>query len=341
MAPTVLTGRRRVRPRLSVPAAAPSLRLSFGMLGFPFAEPAFATLVPPGDPLAAGGPAAPAANGVVHVISSDEWRRVCETEGVGSRAAGYQVVEVDCIVYPRGGPGGNSGGGGATRGPALRAVTLQGAEASLHSHERRALPSERYLNLLREGEPATGKGGHGGESFVRLPRPCVRPALPRHRRRRRWRGLVGRLDGQPRRLPSAWLYLSAPPLPPPPGAAFHGLDPVYQAYLDSLEPYSPGGGPSLARAAGALAAAAVTAAAAAPALPLLAAVQLLDAAAAPKRPAAGDGSDSGSGNIGDEEQGRATAAGLVGAAAGRVAWAVHDAVLEPALGSGCRNGPLQ
>lgn len=36
MCPSVLTGRRRVTPRVSAPAAAPALRLSFGMLGFPF-----------------------------------------------------------------------------------------------------------------------------------------------------------------------------------------------------------------------------------------------------------------------------------------------------------------
>jgi hypothetical protein len=340
MAPAVLTGRRGVRPRASAPAAAPALRLSFGMVGFPFSEPAFATLVAPGHPLAAGGPAAPPAHGVVHVISAAEWRRVCETEGVSSSGAGYQVVEVDCFLYSRGGPwggpssvataggssgnngsssgkncGGDGGGGAGGGAPArVRALTLQGAEASLHRGERGALPSARYLGLLREGAmPCAGRG--------RLWRCLQRPARREERAARGWA-----TEWHPMRPRRARRPL-APPLAP--GAAFHGLDPSYRSYLDSLEAYSPGPGPSLPRAAGALAAAAAAAAAAAPVVPLLAAVQLLDAAAGPRRGSGGGGSDSGG----------AAAAGLVGAAAGRVAWAVHDAVLEPAFGSGCRNEP--
>ncbi len=176
MSPAVLTGRRRVTPRLSLPAAVPALRLSFGMLGFPFSEPAFATVLPPSHPLVAGGRAAPVLHGVVHVISRDEWAAICRSEGVGSSTAGYQLVEVQCELYRPGqtySPSPNAGGSsssststssseggqqgdGGRRAGVLQAVTLQGAEASLHRSWRGALPSTRYLNLLRTGESAGG-----------------------------------------------------------------------------------------------------------------------------------------------------------------------------------------
>lgn len=47
-----------------------------------------------------------------------------------------QVVEVECLLYD---------------GTRVRAATLQAAPASLHSGERQALPSRRYLNLLKDG----------------------------------------------------------------------------------------------------------------------------------------------------------------------------------------------
>jgi hypothetical protein len=124
MSPAVLTGRRRVRPRVSAPAVAPSQRLSFGMVGLPFAEPAFATLLPPGHALVAGG--APPAHGVVHVVSGEEWAQICRSEGVGARGVGYQVIEVELQLYGTGrGRGGSSGGGGPDWGGVVRALTLQ------------------------------------------------------------------------------------------------------------------------------------------------------------------------------------------------------------------------
>ena len=125
MAPSVLTGRRRVRPRVSLPAAAPGLRLSFGMLGFPFSEPAFATVVGPGHPLAAGGADAPPAHGVLHVITREDWAWVCSTEGVGSSSAGYQVVEAAVEPYESGGQWQGQGAAGGGGGRTLQAVTLQ------------------------------------------------------------------------------------------------------------------------------------------------------------------------------------------------------------------------
>ncbi|KAI8467962.1 MAG: hypothetical protein J3K34DRAFT_523335 [Monoraphidium minutum] len=271
MAPSVLSGRRRVRPRVSVPAAAPALRLSFGMLGFPFAEPAFATLVPPGHPLAAGGAAAPPAHGVLHAVSREEWAWICSTEGVGSSSAGYQVVEVECTPY-RPGRRWEGGGGGGARRPALRAVTLQGAPASLHDSRRNALPSSRYLGLLKTG------------------------------------------------------------------AAHHGLCPSYRAYLDALEPYGSGAGPSAPwRAAGAAAAAAVLASAAAPALPLIVGSRLLAGPPSGAGPAAAGGGGGGTAGPAPEASPLEAVSAVLGAAAMRATWAVHDGVLASVFGSGCSN----
>ncbi|GBF90203.1 hypothetical protein Rsub_03336 [Raphidocelis subcapitata] len=269
MSPSVLTGRRRVRPRVSLPAVAPAQRLSFGMIGLPFSEPAFATLLPPGHALAAGGAGAPEAHGVVHAVSGEEWSQICRTEGVGARGVGYQVIEVELELYASGGGGGGRGGG------VVRALTLQGAEASLHSSGRRALPSRRYLDLLRSG------------------------------------------------------------------AAHHGLDPEYRAWLDSLEAYEAARAPAsygLARAAGALASGAVMLASAAPALPLVAASQLLNSAGAAA--AAANGGGAGPGSEGQQGGALAAASAQLGAAAMRATWAAHDSLLSGLFGSGCSNvGP--
>jgi hypothetical protein len=46
MSPSVLTGRRKVRPRASAPCELRDWSLCFNMLGLPYAEPGFASIEP-------------------------------------------------------------------------------------------------------------------------------------------------------------------------------------------------------------------------------------------------------------------------------------------------------
>lgn len=116
MNPQVLTGRRRVRPRQSVPCYVPGYHLSFGVQGFPWAEPGFATISPCRGscdsplPLGAEQPAVqsssswrtrmcagnvPCLHAVLHRISKQEWEMVKASEGVAlgseNSGVGYQV----------------------------------------------------------------------------------------------------------------------------------------------------------------------------------------------------------------------------------------------------------
>lgn len=64
-----------------------------------------------------------------------------DAHSVGAVACGcMQVVEVDCVLYDN--------------QTVIKALTLQAAEASLHSPTRPVSPSARYLRLLQEGGPA-------------------------------------------------------------------------------------------------------------------------------------------------------------------------------------------
>jgi hypothetical protein len=260
MSSATLTGRRRVVPRRSVPAMLPQYGLSFGMLGAPYSEPGFAVLQPLLGPeqrqrqksqawwpvleterrmlqqqrqreRPAGAPPRPspppAAHGVLHLLSRDDWRRVLASEGVAdlgggsekhSMSLGYRPARVRCSAYDpcarRGGPPppAPSREGDSTPQPTplsflpqIDAVTLLGSSgggggagggAGQHGRERRPLPSRRYLTLLREG------------------------------------------------------------------AREHGLSPEYRAWLDALACYDPSPEAMGARVAGAVAAAGVAAAAA-------------------------------------------------------------------------------
>lgn len=110
-----LTGRRMVRPRQSVPCMVPDHTLSFGVLGFPYTEPGFATIVqstqqqqqqPAANPPGSVGRMTlkqehsaeeqsrghrPCVHGVLHRITKREWAFVQATEGAGNRDVGYQV----------------------------------------------------------------------------------------------------------------------------------------------------------------------------------------------------------------------------------------------------------
>ncbi|KAG2427250.1 hypothetical protein HXX76_012446 [Chlamydomonas incerta] len=157
MNPQTLTGRRQVVPLESHAASLPGWTLSFRMLGLPYTEPGFATIEQVGAGAGAGTgsstgggsgtssavSAAPSGrwksevHGVLHQLKPADWATVMATEGVGSTDSGYKVVEVEVRRYD---------------GVAVRALTLEGQTASLHSPGRGPVaPSKRYLGLLRDG----------------------------------------------------------------------------------------------------------------------------------------------------------------------------------------------
>jgi hypothetical protein len=70
MNPSVLTGRRKVTPKQSLPVFAPSHKLSFGMLGFPYVEPGFATVEPLGPPATSSAPAGKSSSSSKQVSAS-------------------------------------------------------------------------------------------------------------------------------------------------------------------------------------------------------------------------------------------------------------------------------
>jgi hypothetical protein len=127
MSPQVLTGRRRVRPRQSIPCYVPGYHLSFGVQGFPWSEPGFATITPchsssglplppgsnqPGSDRSSSSSSSgsawrkhlcagkiPCLHAVLHRITKEEWGLVKASEGVvlgsDSSGVGYQVCG-DC-----------------------------------------------------------------------------------------------------------------------------------------------------------------------------------------------------------------------------------------------------
>jgi hypothetical protein len=115
MSPSVLTGRRRVRPEQSLPCYVPGYTLSFAVQGFPWAEPGFATISacsssssggsgghPIGDGVSSGGNwrmcvcagNTPCLHAVLHRVNRREWDLIKSSEGVlggDSSSVGYQV----------------------------------------------------------------------------------------------------------------------------------------------------------------------------------------------------------------------------------------------------------
>ncbi len=80
----------------------------------------------------------------------------------------YRVVEVEVTLYD---------------GRRVRALTLEGQQASLHSARRPVAPSRRYLNLLRDGGSAVE-----GSRLARVAQPsAVRVAGGLRATELRWR----------------------------------------------------------------------------------------------------------------------------------------------------------
>ncbi len=131
MKKSVLEGRRMIKPVESVAAVLPTHMLTFQQPGLPYREPGFATV----EPLRDG---ARPCHGVAHLMTPTQWEYYKESEGaVGLGDTGYAAVEVQLELYD---------------GRKITGYTLMTQPKSLQIFKgRQALPSLRYLELLRTG----------------------------------------------------------------------------------------------------------------------------------------------------------------------------------------------
>lgn len=138
MSSAVLSGRRMIKPVESVPAILPGYRLSFNQPGLPYREPGFATV----EPLGQDDPER-YVHGVAHLMSNSEWNYYKESEGAaGQSDQGYGIISVKVKSYD---------------GRVLEAFTLQTQAKTIERLKGRdALPSKRYLTLLRKGAEESG-----------------------------------------------------------------------------------------------------------------------------------------------------------------------------------------
>lgn len=114
-----------------------SQRLVFSMPGVPFREPGFASVHSEDEGVHDGD--APDVHGVVHRVTRAQWRHILETEGAAGTHddMGYGVYAVEVEAYD---------------GRVLPALTLRTLPKSIVQLKgRSALPSHRYLQLIREG----------------------------------------------------------------------------------------------------------------------------------------------------------------------------------------------
>lgn len=140
----VFEGRRRISPAESVPAVLPGWRLEFSQPGLPYAEPAFAAVEPQPEEVedaaaSSGGARQPDVHGVAHRITPSQWAYVLETEGGsgGKEDHAYKVVEATAVDYS---------------GRELVVLTLTvSPKIKARLQGRHALPSLRYLTLIRDG----------------------------------------------------------------------------------------------------------------------------------------------------------------------------------------------
>jgi len=154
---SVLEVRRMIKPAESVAAIAPGHMLTFNQPGLPYREPCFATIEPlpqnnTKDASNGGGgnsnsdkneeqeedKAHRPVHGVAHLMTSTQWEYYKETEGAaGQSDKGYGIVEVEVEAYD---------------GRKFLASTLMTQPKTIAALKgRKAVPSLRYLTLLRNG----------------------------------------------------------------------------------------------------------------------------------------------------------------------------------------------
>jgi hypothetical protein len=138
---TIFTGRRKIKPLEKYPCRVPGWTLNFDMIGFPYVEPAFASIHKITDE---EKNVAKELHGVVYLITKDDYLQIRRTEGGGGyENLGYNDIDVEVITYD---------------GRKLTARTLVA-----HSDWKPTtfvLPSERYIKLLRDGAREHGLEEH-------------------------------------------------------------------------------------------------------------------------------------------------------------------------------------
>lgn len=132
---SVLSGRRMIKPAESVPGILHGYKLSFNQPGLPYREPGFATV----DPIDSNdGEDIPEVHGVAYLMTTSQWNYYLESEGAaGQSDKGYGVIQVTIHAYD---------------GREIKACTLRTQPKTVaYLKGRVALPSKRYLNLIRQG----------------------------------------------------------------------------------------------------------------------------------------------------------------------------------------------
>jgi len=138
LAASVREGRRKLSPISAEPGFVKDHRLSFSVPGFSPAEPAFASIArAPGQEC----------HGGVYELGLSDWAKLCASEGV---PFGYRVVEVQVTKYS---------------GEYVQAWTLEGG---LPAFVGDLPPSERYLELLRDGARELGLTGAWQERLAQV-----------------------------------------------------------------------------------------------------------------------------------------------------------------------------
>jgi gliotoxin/aspirochlorine biosynthesis gamma-glutamylcyclotransferase len=153
MSASVLTGQRKIQPRLHVSALLPRYELSFDVLGLPYSEPALAGLrlrdsssSREGD---SDGEETLPVHGVAYLISAADFHRIVATEGAG---VAYKTLLTRAVVIPN--PSGLDTGTGVGAGIGAMggdvAVWTLVTRRPAHPVRR---PSARYL-VSRKRPPA-------------------------------------------------------------------------------------------------------------------------------------------------------------------------------------------
>lgn len=134
MNPKCLSDTRKVYPSKSIPCTVPNYELCFTVPGFPYMEPAFASVKRSCEKENGDSSAKMTLHGVVHEVTKDDFVQIQRTEGGGGHEGmGYIVEVLKCHMYS---------------GEIVEAVTLV-YDAKL---ERENIhPSKRYSDLLIDG----------------------------------------------------------------------------------------------------------------------------------------------------------------------------------------------
>ncbi len=128
MHPNVLSGRRKLQPIESIPGVLEGWQLTFDLRGVPGVEPCFGNIKEnPQSEI----------HGVLHKLTSKDFKRLIATEG-GSRenVNGYIPTKVNVHAYD---------------GRMIEAYALVVRRTSSSILNQHALPSARYMGLLRNG----------------------------------------------------------------------------------------------------------------------------------------------------------------------------------------------